>query len=364
MNLALSPSAFNVFSTVSTNITFKNEVYLPAGVNISIGFPSAVSSLNFSSIVYANSTLTIINTSTLTSNAPYNLSFIYNYDIPIGTTLIIPFSMKTPANLGTYGPMPFKITKNINTYEQANFLKLYVNQTSPIDVKISSSNSNGNSAGANTTLQFSLSSYIAHSTPFFFFLISVPNDTTFYPTGSCSGACNSNYDLASRTTINITINNSYSFSSNFYNYSISLGIFQNPRSLGSSMTWYFQTYNKDGSQVGTGNSTFLVSLPNVLTGSLSLNDRYYRNNSNSVQMFISMWNVLISGDYFLLQFGTDTYSSPSNKVSCPLLNCSISNQSTTNVLVVVVTPNINQLNVNSISFQITGLVSSDTSIYN
>jgi len=46
------------------------------------------------------------------------------------------------------------------------------------------------------------------------------------------------------------------------------------------------------------------------------------------------------------------------------VNCSVSNQSTSNVLVVVVTPNLNQLNVNSIGFQITGLVSSDTSIYN
>jgi hypothetical protein len=300
----------------------------------------------------------------LTTSSPYNLSFIYNFDIPIGTNLIIPFSMKTPSNIGTYGPMPFKITRSNNIYEQANFLKLYVNQTSPIDITISAPNSNGNSAGANTTLQFSLSSYIAHSTPYFFFLISVPNDTIFYPSGTCSGACSSAFDLASRTTINITMNNSYSFSSNFYNYSISIGIFKNRRSLGSSSIWYFQTYNKDGSQVGTGNSTFRVSLPNLLTGSLSLNDRYYRNNSNSVSMFVSMWNALISGDYILLQFGTDTYRSASNKVSCPLLNCSVSNQSTTNVLVVVVTPNINQLNVNSISFQITGLTSSDTSIYN
>ena len=231
-------------------------------------------------------------------------------------------------------------------------------------MRISSTTSNGITAGANTTLQFSLNSYIAHSTPYFFFIISVPNDTVYYPIGSCSGACSASIDLSSRTTINITINNSYTFSSNFYTYSISFGMFRNPRCLGSSMSWYFQTYNKDGSQVGTGNSTFLISLPNSLTGSLSLNDRYYRNNSNSVLLFISLWNTLILGDYLLLQFGTDTYSSPTNNVSCPLVNCSVSNQSTSNVLVVLVTPNINQFNVNSISFQITGLVSSETSIYN
>jgi hypothetical protein len=66
--------------------------------------------------VYANSTLTIINTSSVTSNSPFNLSFIYNYDMPIGTNLTIPFSMKTPANLGTYGPISFKIIKSLNTY--------------------------------------------------------------------------------------------------------------------------------------------------------------------------------------------------------------------------------------------------------
>lgn len=116
--------------------------------------------------------------------------------------------------------------------------------------------------------------------------------------------------------------------------------------------------------MGSGTSTFLVSLPNLLRGSLSLTDRYYRNNSNSVQLFLSLGNTLITGDYLLLQFGIDTYTSPSKNVSCPLLTCSISNQSTSNVLVILVTPNVNQLNINSMSFQISGLVSSDTSIYN
>lgn len=209
-----------------------------------------------------------------------------------------------------------------------------------------------------------MSSYIGHSTPYFFMYITVPSDTGFTPEGTCSGSCISKFEMSSTNIINITINNSYTFSSNFYSYSISVGTFKNPRHLGSSATWSFQTYNKDGSQVGTGNATFLVSLPNVLAGSLSLSDRYYRNNSNKVQLSLTLWNTLITGDYLLLQFGTDTYSSPSKNVSCPIVSCSISNQSTSNVLVILVTPTVNQMNVNSINFQISGLVSSDTSIYN
>lgn len=349
LNLYLTPNAYNVFSTVSANISYKNEIYLNAGIVLAITFPSAVSSVNFSSIVYANSTLTIINSSTISSTTPITLSITYNYDIPIGTNITIPFTMKSPSNLGTYGPINFMATKNGNIYEQSSFLKLYVNQTSPIDVKITAPNSNGNEAGASTNLQFSMSSYIAHSTPYFFMLITVPSDTGYTPSGTCSGSCYSSFQMASSTVINITINNSYSFSSNFYNYSISVGTFKNPRHLGVSSTWLFQTYNKDDSQVGTGNATFLVSLPNVLTGSLSLSDRYYRNNSNSVKLSLNLWNTLIAGDYLLIQFGSNTYTSPSNIVSCPLVTCSISNQSTSNVLVIVVTPNLNQLNVNSIS---------------
>ena len=303
----------------------------------------------------------MINTSTVTNTS---ISFIYNSDLSIGSNVTIPVSLKTPTNLGNYGPITLRVVKNNSIYEQSSFLRLYVNQTSPIDVKINAPNSNGYATGASTTLQFTLSSYIAHSTPYFFFLITVPNDTTFNPVGPCSGACNTTYSMASNNVINITINNSYTSTSNFYNYSIALGTFKNPRNVGSSLTWSFQSFSKDGSQVGSGTSTFLVSLPNLLRGSLSLNDRYFRNNSNSVQLFLTLWNTLMSGDYLLIQFGIDTYTSPTKNVSCPLLNCSVSNQSTSNVLVVIVTPNVNQLNVNSMSLQISGLVSSDTSIYN
>ena len=79
--------------------------------------------------------------------------------------------------------------------------------------------------------------------------------------------------------INVTMNNTYNYTNGFYNYSINIGVFTNPRHVGLSNTWNFQTYNKDGSQVGSGSNTFMVALPNVMKGNLSLSYRYYLNNT-------------------------------------------------------------------------------------
>ena len=102
------------------------------------------------------------------------------------------------------------------------------------------------------------------------------------------------------------------------------GYVQNPTQSRAFLNLVLQSFNKDGSQVGTGNDTFLISLPNLVTGSLSLTDRYYRYNSNSVQLSLTFWNTLIAGDYLLMRFWTDAYSSPSGKFSCPLITCAVS----------------------------------------
>ena len=64
---------------------------------------------------------------------------------------------------------------------------MFVNQK-PIDVKISASTGAGDSAGANTNLQFAMSSFIAQSTPYLFLLITAPADTRYAPSGTCSGS--------------------------------------------------------------------------------------------------------------------------------------------------------------------------------
>ena len=75
----------NVFTTVAANLSYRNELYLTAGVVVAVTFPLAVSAVNFSSLVYANSTLTIINYSNVSSGSPITLSLTYDYDMPSGT---------------------------------------------------------------------------------------------------------------------------------------------------------------------------------------------------------------------------------------------------------------------------------------
>jgi len=125
------------------------------------------------------------------------------------------------------------------------------------------------------------------------------------------------------------------------------------------------SYNSDGSQVGTGTATFNTALPSPITGMLSKNYRYYRSNSQPVEIYLTLTNVLKSGDYILLQFGPDTYLNSSSTISCPqtLANCSISSKSTSNILVVTATPNINQLNSLSLTLQLSGLISASSTLY-
>lgn len=94
-----------------------------------------------------------------------------------------------------------------------------------------------------------------HSSPRFFLLLTVPSDTDFTSKGSCSGTCLPSYSMVNATTLNITVNNSLSSNTSFYNYSLTLGTFTTPRQVGTSLSWGFTTYNLDGSQVGTGSST-------------------------------------------------------------------------------------------------------------
>jgi hypothetical protein len=82
-------------------------------------------------------------------------------------------------------------------------------------------------------------------------------------------------------------------------------------------------------------------------------------------VYLTLTNVLTSGDYLLLQFGPDSYLAASSSVSCPqtLANCSTSTKSTSNILVIQVTPNINQLNSASLTLQLSGLVSAASTLY-
>jgi hypothetical protein len=367
-SLALAPASFAVFEATPANISFLNQVYLYAGTKYSFTLPSAISSVTFSNLVYSNGTLKTINESTVSSSAPFIVAITFYENMPIGTNLTVPITLKTPSNLGTYGPISFTATYNAQVYEKSDFLEVAVTQTSPISISISvpSSSTQGQYTGATTSLTFSISSLMPHSMPNFTLLITYPSDTSFSLNGTCLGSCKSAYSLYNSSTLKITIDNSVNSSSNVYNYTITLGTFINPKHIGESALWTFQTYNSDGAQVGTGSARFTVALPSPLSASLSKDYRYYRSNTDPVLLYLSLSNALSSGDYLFLQFGPDTYLNASSSVSCPqtLANCSTSSQSTSNILVVSVVPNVNQLGSKSVTLQLSGLVSSSTTIYN
>ena len=231
-------------------------------------------------------------------------------------------------------------------------------------ISVPSSSPLGQYTGRPTLLTFTVVSYMPHSTPNFSLLISFPNDTSLVPSGTCSGHCLSSIRLYNSTTANITVNNNITWTGSIYTYVVTFGTFTTPRHIGQSLAWNFLTYNNDGSQVGTGTAVFNTQLPSPISGSLSKNYRYYRSNTQPVEMHLTLTNGLTTGDYLLLQFGPDTYSS-STTVACPqtLATCSISNKSTSNILIVKAVPNINQLNTQSMTLQLSGLTSSSTSLY-
>lgn len=109
-----------------------------------------------------------------------------------------------------------------------------------------------------------------------------------------------------------------------------------------------------------------VALPSPITAVLSKERRYYRGNSDSVALYLTLSNVLTATDYILLTFSTDTYTNASSSVSCPLTEaaCSISSQSTSNVLIVKAILDSNQLNTKSVTLTLSGLLSSSSTLYN
>ncbi len=146
-------------------------MYLPAGSSISWTLPTEVSSTGFSNLAYVNGTVKQINESTVVSSSPAKVTIKYYYDLPIGSNFTIPITIKTPSNLGTYSGIVLSASVAGNVYEQSSLLKLVVNQTSPIYTTITPTSSY---TGAQTTLSFQLTSFMPHSTPYFYLFITKP----------------------------------------------------------------------------------------------------------------------------------------------------------------------------------------------
>jgi len=361
-NLNISPSSFYVYNSASSTVSYKNQVFIPAGVVFTYIFPSAISGLTFNPVlVYANSSLQSVNQSSA-SQATQTLTFQYNSDIPIGTNISISFILKTPANMGTYNYINLTISNADNIYEQCvGYLQLSVTLASPINFSIEMTGISSNqSTGALDIYQFTMITFIPHPSNFNL-LISFPSDTSYSNGYNCNGPCNATTNMVNGSTISVAMLNPNASTT----FIFKLGYFTNPRNIGQGMTWNMSTYSGE-SQIGSGSAAVNIQLASQLSGSLSLNYNYYRGNTNIVVFYVTLFNKLKNGDYFLIQFGSDTYTvRPSTSISCTTLSsCSVTNQSTANVLVVLGYPTINQISMQQLTIVIDGLISSASTQYN
>jgi hypothetical protein len=114
--LTINPSSFYVYASTSTTLSYKNQVFLPAGMVFTYEFPSSIEGISFNPVlVYANGSLQSVN-QTSTSLATKTLTFQYNSDIPIGTNISVSFDLKTPTNMGTYNYINLTIDNGGNIY--------------------------------------------------------------------------------------------------------------------------------------------------------------------------------------------------------------------------------------------------------
>lgn len=192
------------------------------------------------------------------------------------------------------------------------------------------------STGATTVYRFTMTTYIPHPSSFFL-LISLPTDTSYIYNNSgqistCIGNCNSTVRTPNSTLLNITVINP---NSSLNSFSFTIGNFVNPRSLGRGMLWNFSTYNVTGPQIGSGSAAIEITLASTMNASLARNRRYFKSNTDMIELYVSLANRLIAGDFILFQFGSDSYTANTNTLICTkATSCSKTNQTTANILVV------------------------------
>lgn len=77
--------------------------------------PTQVTNPIFNGFAYINDTIKQINESTV-STTPPTIVIKYYYDIPIGSNVTVPLTIRTPANLATYSPITLSVVNTAKTY--------------------------------------------------------------------------------------------------------------------------------------------------------------------------------------------------------------------------------------------------------
>ena len=92
------------------------------------------------------------------------------------------------------------------------------------------------------------------------------------------------------------------------------------RSVSTSGIWKFESLSTNKNLITSGSATYDITTPNTLTGFLSLNDSYYRDNTNLVNLNLAFFNTLKVTDTIRLAIPNTAYTSEGN-ISCHVATC-------------------------------------------
>lgn len=122
----------------------------------------------------------------------------------------------------------------------------------------------------------------------------------------------------------------------------------NPRSTGLSLPWGIATKTVSPTNlISYSYANATITNPNTLIATLDKSDSYYRSNTSPVRLTITFFNSLISTDYILFSFISDSYTASSVTCSPIYGQCSIL-ATPSNVTVVKMLPNITSIIGNSL----------------
>ena len=92
------------------------------------------------------------------------------------------------------------------------------------------------------------------------------------------------------------------------------------RSVSTSGVWKFESLTTNKSIITAGSAVYNITKPNLLSGFLSLDDAYYRNNTNLVNLNLTFFNALKTTDFIRLQIPNTAYVSDGS-ISCHVATC-------------------------------------------
>lgn len=237
-------------------------------------------------------------------------------------------------------------------------MPINVNAVSQMPVSITPDVSITGSLSAYT---ITLTLSIPHSL-FFNVRVDVASDTIVQSGLACLSLCSG--IIIGTNSFTATVNNPYPNSVSSQNIDIRVSTLKNSRNIGPGSPWNITTYSIANETISFQSAFPTISIPNSLIGVLDTTSEYYRSNANIVKFKLNFSNPLISSDYILLTMERITYDT-NISVSCSSFYgvCQLDTASTSNLLIIRVTPNLTNIYSNPFDLWVSGLISGANTAY-